>query len=83
MIMESLRVWQALEADIGKDVGFTEGGVLFAAATDKQVDEYAEWLKTADDFGVASRMISGDELQHNTRSPHHAVHVSIRPQSSV
>ena len=30
MIVESLRLWRGLEAEIGEDVGFREQGVLFA-----------------------------------------------------
>jgi glycine/D-amino acid oxidase-like deaminating enzyme len=63
MIIESLRIWRGLEDEIGEDVGFKEGGVLFAAATDKQANEYADWLTTAAEFGLDTRMIAGDELR--------------------
>lgn len=62
MIVESLRIWRGLEDEIGEDVGFSEQGVLFAARTDKEMAEYAEWLKTADEYGLDTRIIDGAEL---------------------
>ena len=59
MIMESMRIWRGLENEIGEDVGYTEGGVLFAARNDKEMHEYAEWLETANEFGLDTRMIEG------------------------
>ena len=47
MIVESLGIWRDLEKEIGEDLGFVETGCLFAARTDKQLEEYADWLKTA------------------------------------
>ena len=67
MIMESMRIWRGLENEIGEDVGYTEGGVLFAARNDKEMHEYAEWLETANEFGLDTRMIEGGELQQHVR----------------
>jgi glycine/D-amino acid oxidase-like deaminating enzyme len=67
MIVESLRIWRGLEEEIGEDVGYTEGGVLFAASNDKQMNEYAEWLKTAANYGLDTRMIEGSELRQHIR----------------
>jgi glycine/D-amino acid oxidase-like deaminating enzyme len=62
MIVESLRIWRTLEQEIGESVGFAEHGVLFSAGTDRQLDEYAEWLKTAAEFGLDTRIIGAEEL---------------------
>lgn len=62
MIVESLRIWRGLEAEIGEDVGYSEQGVLFAARTDRQVEQYCDWIKTATDHGVDSRMLDRKEL---------------------
>jgi glycine/D-amino acid oxidase-like deaminating enzyme len=68
MIVESLRIWRGLEDEIGEDVGFTEQGVIFAAKTDKDMAEYAGWLKTADEYGLDTRIIDGDELKKLARN---------------
>ncbi len=62
MIVESLRIWRSLEAELGESVGFVEGGCLFAAVTDAQMRDYAEWLDTAKEFGLDTRLIDAEEL---------------------
>ncbi len=62
MIVESLKIWRGLEKEIGEDVGFAETGCLYAARTNKQLDKYAEWVKTAVEYGLDTRVISTDEL---------------------
>ncbi len=65
MIVESMRIWRGLAAEIGEDVGYTEQGVLYAAATDRQMNRYAARIDTADEFKVGTRMIDANELaQH-------------------
>ncbi len=62
MMIESMRIWRGLEAEIGEDVGFTEGGCLFAARSDAELETYAEWINSAKDFGLDTRVITGAEL---------------------
>ena len=62
MMLESLRIWDGLEEDIGEDVGFTRGGCLFTARTDKQVDEFAGWLEIAAEYDIESRLLSRSDL---------------------
>ena len=63
MIVEALRIWRGLADEIGEDVGFSEQGVLFAIADDKQEQEYADWIESAKPHGIDSRLISADELK--------------------
>ncbi len=62
MIVESMRIWRGLEDEIGEDVGYREQGVLYAAATDRQMNRYAARIDAADEFGVGTRMIDAREL---------------------
>jgi glycine/D-amino acid oxidase-like deaminating enzyme len=62
MIVESLRIWRGLSAAIGEDVGFEETGCLFTANDDKQLEAYSQWLPTAREYGLDTRMIDADEL---------------------
>jgi glycine/D-amino acid oxidase-like deaminating enzyme len=62
MIVESLRIWRGLEAEIGEDVGYSEQGVLFAASTDAHLKQYTDWIKTAKEYELDTRMIDGAEL---------------------
>ena len=67
MIVESLRIWRGLEAEIGDDVGFHEQGVLTAASSSKEAEQYSKWLKTSDEYGVATRMIEGRDIERLVR----------------
>jgi len=62
MIVESLRIWRGLEQEIGEDVGFSEQGILSASNNDKEMNEHVEWMKTARDYGVDTRIVEGREL---------------------
>ena len=62
MMIESMNIWRTLERDIGEDVGFVQGGCLFMAPNRKQMDEYAEWIDSARQFGLDTKVISGAEL---------------------
>ena len=67
MIVESLRIWRSLEAEIGEDVGFREQGVMIAAHTDKEAEQFASWIRTSDQYGVETRLIEGDEVSRLIR----------------
>lgn len=62
MMLESMKIWRTLADEIGEDVGFQRTGCIYAARDDDELDEYAEWLPTAKEHGVDTRIISGDEL---------------------
>jgi glycine/D-amino acid oxidase-like deaminating enzyme len=62
MIMESLRIWRRLAEDIGEDLGFMQTGCLYAARTTDELEGYAAWLPTAREYGLDTRMVSGDEI---------------------
>jgi glycine/D-amino acid oxidase-like deaminating enzyme len=62
MIVEALRIWRGLEAEIGEDVGYSEQGVLFAAKDEKQAEQYNDWIKTAKEYDLDTRMIDAAEL---------------------
>jgi glycine/D-amino acid oxidase-like deaminating enzyme len=62
MMIESMNIWRGLEAEIGEDVGFTQGGCMFAARTQKELDEFADWVKIGQQHGLDTRIISGREL---------------------
>lgn len=62
MIIESLRIWRSLAGEIGEDVGFAQGGVLFAARTDEQMQQYAAWIDSVSDYGLDTRLIDAGEL---------------------
>ena len=62
MIMESLNIWRGLTEEIGEEVGFEQTGCLYAARTEDELEGYAAWLPTAREYGLDTRIISGDEI---------------------
>lgn len=63
MMIESMNIWRGLESEIGEDVGFIQGGCLFAARKHKELDDFAEWLAIAREHGLDTRIITGKELE--------------------
>ena len=71
MMMESMNIWCRLEVEIGEDVGFTRGGCIYMARSEKELGKYYDWLPVAREFGFDSRIIEGKELDqhvHNASS---------------
>ncbi len=62
MMMASMRIWQQIEADIGESVGFAQGGCLFMARKQKELDEFSRWITDGKSYGMDTRIISGREL---------------------
>ena len=62
MMIESNRIFSELEAEIGESVGFAQGGCLFTANTEKEMQRFHDWLETARDYELDTRMIDATEL---------------------
>ncbi len=62
MMLESLRIWDTLEVEIGEDVGFTRSGCLYMTDSEKVLDKYADWLAIAGEYGLDTQVIEGKEL---------------------
>lgn len=62
LIIEALRIWRGLEAEIEAPVGFKQAGCLYMAETDKEVQGYESWLEHAQPYQLDSRLIGPDEI---------------------
>jgi len=62
MMIESMRIFRELEDEIGESVGFSQGGCVFTANSERQLQDYHDWLDTAKDFELDTRIIDADEL---------------------
>jgi len=63
MAMLAMRIWRGLAEEIGEDVGYEQGGCIFAARNDKELGSFVKWLDVANEYGVDTRIIEGDELR--------------------
>ena len=57
-IMESLRIWRRIEAEIGDDVGFRQTGTFYLADSEEQLDAYAAWIEHAKQYQIDTRLVS-------------------------
>ena len=68
-MIESMKIWRGLEAELGEDVGFNACGVLYLAETEAALAGYDTWLETAKTYDIASRRLGraevGELLGHN------------------
>ena len=67
MIVESLRIWRGLEEEIGEDVGYREEGILYLVDDHRQLERYARWAKSAEDYAIGTRLIEAGELRRLVR----------------
>lgn len=63
---DSVNTWELLAKEIlretGEDIGFTRQGVLYAATSEKQLAEYEDWLKVAEQHQLDTRMLSSKQM---------------------
>lgn len=62
MMLESLKIWRDLAEAIGEDVGYREGGCLYAARKDKELAGLEHWREIAKQFELPTRLVSTREL---------------------
>ncbi len=63
LMMQSLRLWKELPAQLGEDVGFRQGGTLYLAQGAKELEALAGWLAVAREHALDTRVVSGRELK--------------------
>lgn len=63
MAIAALEIWRGLGEEIGEDVGFFQGGCLFAARDDRELERLAGWLDVAREHGLDTRIAEADELR--------------------
>ena len=62
MIIESLKLWRGLSAEIGEDVGFKQSGVFYLADDEEQVAAYEDWLEHAKQYQIDTRLMSRRDI---------------------
>lgn len=71
MMIESQRIWRSLEQETGEDVGYVEGGCYYLAASEQEVENYENWMPTAREFGLDTRVLCGEELANHIANSSH------------
>jgi glycine/D-amino acid oxidase-like deaminating enzyme len=62
LVMEANRIWRGLEAELGADVEWVQGGNLALAADPQKMALFERWLPVARQFGLDTRLLRPQEL---------------------
>ncbi len=62
LILESMKIWRRLEAEIEADVGFHQGGVLYVAESEQDMAGFQDWVDRVGSYQLDSRLISSAQL---------------------
>lgn len=59
LMIEALRLWDGLDARLGRPTGFTRSGILFAAATEADAARHAAWRRLLDPHRIDAQQVTG------------------------
>ena len=62
MMIESIQIFRELQDEIKESVGFSEGGCLFVADNERQLEDYHAWVDIAKEFELDTKVIDADAL---------------------
>ncbi|MEM8728901.1 MAG: FAD-binding oxidoreductase [Pseudomonadota bacterium] len=74
LMIESIRIWEGLEARVGRKLGYTKCGILFAAAGGRTQSGYETWTKHLEPFQIPYRLLQ--EGDFNDLLPGHRMAVT-------
>ena len=62
LIIESLKLWQGMNAMVEAETGFRRSGIAYLCATRAEMDAHEEWLEHARPYQLDTRLIDGEEV---------------------
>ena len=62
LMIESNGIWRGLEKELGADIEWVQGGNLALAADAARMARFEEWLPTARQFGLETKLLRAHEL---------------------
>lgn len=62
LIVKAMDLWDGMQQLVGEDVGFRRSGILYLCDSDRDVTHQEEWMRSAGDLVLDSRIVSGAEL---------------------
>lgn len=63
LIVESMRLWEGMNARTGRETGFRVKGIVYAAEKEEQMARYAEWIKIARQHGIETHLLNGEQAE--------------------
>jgi glycine/D-amino acid oxidase-like deaminating enzyme len=62
LMVESNRIWRGLEQELEADIEWVQGGNLALAPTPDRMGPLEQWMQTAREFGLDTRLVRGPEI---------------------
>lgn len=62
LALASLDIWQRWQTEMDAGLGFTRSGILYACETPQQLQQQADWLQAARQYGAQARLLELDAL---------------------
>lgn len=62
LIIESLRLWEGINARVAGETGFRTCGIMYLAGSEAELTELAAWLDHAREYQLDTRLIDGAEV---------------------
>lgn len=62
IMMDSINYWEAINNEIGSEIGFERHGTLYLAETEKALAGYEKWLEIAEQHQLDSKILSKREV---------------------
>lgn len=59
----SVEIWKHVSQDLKWQTGYVDGGVLYPAETEEQLEEMEKWTQMAQGMGVNCRMVTPEEIK--------------------
>ncbi len=64
LVLESLKLWRAMNARIGAETGFRQSGIIYLLETEAELAVREKWYaENAKAFGLETRLVSGAEAE--------------------
>jgi glycine/D-amino acid oxidase-like deaminating enzyme len=62
LMVEANRMWRTLEAELGADIDWVQGGNLALAVTEERMGLFEQWLEVARQHGIDTRLVRRRDL---------------------
>jgi len=64
LMAEAIPIWQKLNERLQRDTGYTQAGIVFTCADDKEYSEHERWREHLNGYPFRSRMLSSQEFKN-------------------
>lgn len=62
LMIEAIRIWDGLDARLGRKTGYTRSGILYTAASARAQGRHARWARHLGPYQMPARVIEGTDL---------------------